>query len=849
MNADDPRGEWLRATLEILAGEARGLTPGELWQRLRDRLPTLALASKSDDADSDELTFRWDAAALLEAGWLRRDARRWLITDDGLRALGDFPGADKLAYAAASRMSSGGEPGGKPARVILRRPGVQPVLDAAALMFREGLRFGGSAFAPGAVAWTPQAAEELRTALSRQTDLPSADFIDRLKYRLDGCSDEASLLAAELLTVTMLPLKPKMLPATKRARVRAVLSLLREAVETPAVVDRAFDEGFFPGGVWYSNNVWQMLTFLTEFITYWHTLPVDDRELALAGPAEWREAVWDCPEGGAPAQREALLYLAHPDVFSPILSKKAKQHIVDEFGTEVSALGDDLDANLLPITLVLQAERRGPVDYYAAQYLDRWQPIEPEPPMQRAWLVRGSSVHGFNVVGEWLRDGFVSLAAANLRRLEPDADQAAVKEAVDIDYGHKSYAARQEKVYEFHAFLSRMREGDLLATVSDGALHLGEITGAPTFEESHDNHSNLRRAAEWSTVESPVAYADLPASLAAKLSSQSDVVDLTDDRGLLESLLSSDQTDGLPIDLTLKDADDALADKLLMDKGWLQEVVELLRDRRQLIFYGPPGTGKTYVAQHLAWYLTRDDRSAVKLVQFHPSYSYEDFFEGYRPTPGGNGTLSFELKPGPFRRMVDAARENPSTPYVLIIDEINRANLAKVFGELYFVLEYRDQPVSLLYSQGEDEEFTLPENVFVIGTMNTADRSIALVDAAMRRRFAFIPLHPAEEPVRGLLSRWMQREGLRGDAADVLAALNKRIAAADFAVGPSYFMKAGIHTQAGLDRVWRTSILPLLEELHYGDGLDVADHYDLASLRRGLRAATAEPDEALPDPS
>jgi 5-methylcytosine-specific restriction protein B len=282
-------------------------------------------------------------------------------------------------------------------------------------------------------------------------------------------------------------------------------------------------------------------------------------------------------------------------------------------------------------------------------------------------------------------------------------------------------------------------------------------------------------------------------------------------------------------EVVLRDADDALADQLLIDRRWLQETIDLLREHRQIIFYGPPGAGKTYVAQRLAWHLT--DRNAVKLVQFHPSYSYEDFFEGFRPAPGRDGTIAFELRPGPFRRIVEAARQDPSTPYVLIIDEINRANLAKVFGELYFLLEYRDQAVSLLYSRGDEDDFTLPQNVFVIGTMNTADRSIALVDAAMRRRFAFVALHPAEEPVRGLLGRWLDRHGQSRESAELLAALNERIPDADFAVGPSYLMKSDVD----LDRVWRTSILPLLEEIHVGDGLDVPGHYGLPALRRSLR--------------
>ena len=157
----------------------------------------------------------------------------------------------------------------------------------------------------------------------------------------------------------------------------------------------------------------------------------------------------------------------------------------------------------------------------------------------------------------------------------------------------------------------------------------------------------------------------------------------------------------------------------------------------------------------------------MKLVQFHPAYTYEDFFEGYRPAPARPRARSASsCRPGRSASSSNRAREHPDQAFVLIIDEINRANLAKVFGELYFLLEYRDQAVDLLYS-ADDEGFTLPTNLFVIGTMNTADRSIALVDAAMRRRFAFVELDPDTEPTqvaarrRGRARPWPRHDGRR----------------------------------------------------------------------------------------
>ena len=189
-----------------------------------------------------------------------------------------------------------------------------------------------------------------------------------------------------------------------------------------------------------------------------------------------------------------------------------------------------------------------------------------------------------------------------------------------------------------------------------------------------------------------------------------------------------------------------LAHELLIDSEYLRKIQRLLDDKRQVIFQGPPGTGKTFVARELAASLA-GTAERVRLVQFHPSYAYEDFVQGLRPklTDGAPG---FELRNGPLLTMADAAREDsdPAAKYFLIIDEINRGNLAKVFGELYFLLEYRDQPIQLQYSS---ELFALPKNLYIIGTMNTADRSIALVDLALRRRFHFVEFRPDKAPIRG----------------------------------------------------------------------------------------------------
>ncbi|MBK7622392.1 MAG: AAA family ATPase [Kineosporiaceae bacterium] len=466
----------------------------------------------------------------------------------------------------------------------------------------------------------------------------------------------------------------------------------------------------------------------------------------------------------------------------------------------------------------------------------------------RAWLVRGSAVAGVNVVGRWLSDGFVSLAASHLRRVEPGISLENLRSAVEADYAHLTYNQRTAKLAELHAFLNRMSIGDAVVTTSEGRVYAGRIGDEAVFVDANDAHTTIRRQATWQRE--GVDFADLADGLQSRLKSSSTVVDLTELWAEVEAIIGETAMTVAQVPLRQVRLGDLAADvvqDLLVGADWLAEFVDLLRTRRQVILYGPPGTGKTFLALSVAEALT--EPANVQLVQFHPAYSYEDFFEGYRPAGiDEEGRLGFTLRPGPLRKIVDQAVENPSTPFILIIDEINRANLARVFGELYFLLEYRDRRIELMYGSGDQgRDFTLPKNLFIVGTMNTADRSIALVDAAMRRRFAFLSLHPNDEHLRGVLRGWLEREDLATEPADLLDVLNDRIPDRDFCVGPSYLMRPEVATEGGLDRIWRTSILPQLEELHYGDDVDVARRYGLSALRTSIARATAEP-EQTPSP-
>ncbi|MBN1873222.1 MAG: AAA family ATPase [Anaerolineae bacterium] len=242
-----------------------------------------------------------------------------------------------------------------------------------------------------------------------------------------------------------------------------------------------------------------------------------------------------------------------------------------------------------------------------------------------------------------------------------------------------------------------------------------------------------------------------------------------------------------------------------LDAPTLARWVRAIQRKGQAILYGPPGTGKTYLAEHLARHLVSGGGGFWEIVQFHPAYTYEDFIQGLRPQRGKDGGLEYVIVPGRFLTFCEQARHRKDT-CVLIIDEINRANLARVFGELMYLLEYRDRALPL----AAGGMLSIPPNVYILGTMNTADRSIALVDHALRRRFAFIALHPNYE----LLRHYHQKTGFNVDPLiQTLKRLNLQIDDPHYAIGITFFLDTALPQH--LEDIWRMEIEPYLEEYFF----------------------------------
>jgi 5-methylcytosine-specific restriction protein B len=273
---------------------------------------------------------------------------------------------------------------------------------------------------------------------------------------------------------------------------------------------------------------------------------------------------------------------------------------------------------------------------------------------------------------------------------------------------------------------------------------------------------------------------------------------------------------------------DLCAEGVFLQEQEIEEILRRWREKKNLILQGAPGVGKTFIAKRLAYALMgeRTD-SRIAVVQFHPSYTYEDFVRGYRPTEESG---KFELTDGPFLRFIQSAKDNPDDSYVLVAEEVNRANLSQVFGELFTLLEGDkrgvDHGIMPLYPRNSEERLFVPEKLYVIGTMNIADRSLALVDYALRRRFAFITLEPRfTDP---LFKSWLQdhqmNEALIHRITRAMTALNEEITA-DPQLGPSFRIGHSFFCPSGKDfskkdvdwyrGIIQTEIAPLLREYWY----------------------------------
>lgn len=562
------------------------------------------------------------------------------------------------------------------------------------------IRGVGSLLTPSDPVWTSEAVGELVAHFLDAPDTEGGSFVDKLRSQLADVSPAAVQLMAELSVIYEMAPVNVGVPAKRRV-VEGILAIAGDVRPLPDRILEAFTGGIANPGTWYLTRPDVQLGFLVRFAAVVTALSDDERRAAVDDPWRFRELLKSVPLESGYGQRAALLHLMFPDTFESIVASHDKGRILDFFTDRLPERTGDDDRDMLALRAVFAEGGEDRVLFYRPPW-NGWRTTKTTTP---GWLVRGAKVHGVDLVPDWLADGFCSIAFPDVPEIPPGRSLARIGEIVAAALPDLSVQERRSRAGTLDRFLNRIKTGHVVVTVHGTDVFVGRVTGPAVWLDSPNGLASRRHPVQWLNGDRPLLRTDLSGGAQGKLSGQNVVSDLglyADE--LLALVEAGDPASGDPVDgpgtgpvaLELADPTQALADSLFLPRNWLSEVVDLLREKRQIVFYGPPGTGKTYIAQALAAFLTETAGGEQRLVQFHPSYAYEDFFEGFRPRPGETpGSIVFDLVPGPLRRMAALAEADATRPYVLVIDELNRANLAKVFGELYFLLEYRDRTVSL----------------------------------------------------------------------------------------------------------------------------------------------------------
>ncbi len=311
-----------------------------------------------------------------------------------------------------------------------------------------------------------------------------------------------------------------------------------------------------------------------------------------------------------------------------------------------------------------------------------------------------------------------------------------------------------------------------------------------------------------------------------------DITDYTEIVEKLKELYEEEATQDEELSYENYDKETFL-EEVYMDSAKYDTLVRLLQNKKNLIIQGAPGVGKTFAAKRLAYSIIGEkNQDRVTMVQFHQSYSYEDFIMGFRPI--GNG---FELRNGVFYEFCKKAEIDSDNPYFFIIDEINCGNLSKILGELFMLIENdkRGIKLRLLYS---NEQFSVPKNVYIIGLMNTADRSLAMLDYALRRRFAFFELEPGFETVGFKKYQQTLNNKQFNDLIACVKELNSAIKddenlGSGFCIGHSYFCNLKEITVEMLSDIIDTELIPLLKEYWFDEPDKVKEWSD--KLRKAIQ--------------
>jgi 5-methylcytosine-specific restriction protein B len=672
-----------------------------------------------------------------------------------------------------------------------------PIHAAAAAWSKSCLLEDGSILQEGLKLWVPNLIDELDKRFVQTPDEGEGDFFEKLKSQLSAGSAECRQLMAEILWILML-FQSNVGAAKKRENVRLVWSWSgAELPEDNPMLSDAVLEGLGSAGTAYNTQRWRELAFMIFALRDFKRRDRSERHSILNDGSKFTEWLTSLPGARNRQLRHILPHLLFPDTFERMSSEKDKRLILaaymDEAEKELRKWDlMKIDHALLDVRRRLEKERSGDIDFYEEEFTKEWRAEV------KTWLLSWNPT-------KWT---WSTLAEDREKTL------------------------RGAKVpHSWQCVSSKPREGDHVFLVRTGVVPKGIVAFGMVTRTPYDApHFDKAKAEAGATARSiDVEFAEV------RDATQDNIVLLSDLEAKEPEQTWNPQSSGIEIGRKPARSLDRLWKALprtARTPGQFAETQSTASSPLNLILYGPPGTGKTYrlMTEFIPRY-SDENGKRYEFVTFHQSYAYEDFIEGIRPITD-NGQISYEVRAGVLKRLCERARKDPGRRYALFIDEINRGNIAKVFGELITLVEIDKRicisasgvrnadctglEVTLPYS---GDRFGVPANVDFVGTMNTADRSIALLDTALRRRFQFEELVPQPRLIFG------EGDGLIPDGAGgvidlrhLLLTLNARLSHLlhrDQTIGHSYLYKVRNFTE--LRRVFAREILPLLQEFFYYD--------------------------------